>query len=327
MVPPGVAAKLADLTGGSLVTNFMVFADLIAERHYDLVIADEAWDIDHFLHENPELKTFAYAWLTDFVGWLLQPDGGAHEAALTADYNLEMITQRARYRRLRDRSLFIGDPDDIVPDRLGPGLPRIRDWTENHFEFTGYITGFDPAGLRRAQLHAEFGYAPGEKICLVTAGGSGVGQHLLRRVLDAVPLVRHLDPDVRFVVVAGPRIDRADMPRPDGVQIHGFLPDPHRRLAACDAAIVQGGLTTCMELTAQQIPFLYVPLRHHFEQQRHVRHRLDRHRAGHHLDYAVATDPAALAEALRKQLTRHPDYLPVPADGADKAAAMLAELL
>lgn len=73
MVPPGVAAKLADLTGGSLVTNFMVFADLIAERHYDLVIADEAWDIDHFLHENPELKTFAYAWLTDFVGWLLNP--------------------------------------------------------------------------------------------------------------------------------------------------------------------------------------------------------------------------------------------------------------
>ena len=25
-------------------------------EHYDLVIGDEAWDVDHFLHENPELK-------------------------------------------------------------------------------------------------------------------------------------------------------------------------------------------------------------------------------------------------------------------------------
>ena len=41
--------------------------------------------IDHFLFDNPELKRTAYAWLTDFVGWLPMPDGGAAEAALTAD--------------------------------------------------------------------------------------------------------------------------------------------------------------------------------------------------------------------------------------------------
>ena len=39
-----------------LVNNFGVFADLIDEEHYDLVIGDEAWDVDHFLHENPERK-------------------------------------------------------------------------------------------------------------------------------------------------------------------------------------------------------------------------------------------------------------------------------
>ena len=56
-------------------------------EHYDLVIGDEAWDVDHFLHENPELKRFAFAWMTDFVGWLPMPDGGDAEAALTADHN------------------------------------------------------------------------------------------------------------------------------------------------------------------------------------------------------------------------------------------------
>ena len=111
-----------------LVNNFMVFHDVIEQERYDLVIADEAWDVDYFLHENPELKRFAFAWMTDFVGWLPMPDGGDAEAALTADYNAEMIEQRARFRRLRDRSIFVGDPEDIVPDTFGPDLPSIRQW-------------------------------------------------------------------------------------------------------------------------------------------------------------------------------------------------------
>ena len=111
-----------------LVNNFMVFPRWWPTSHYDLVIGDEAWDVDYFLHENPELKRFAFAWMTDFVGWLPMPDGGDAEAALTADYNAEMIEQRARYRRVRDRSIFVGDPDDIVPDAFGDGLaldPRV----------------------------------------------------------------------------------------------------------------------------------------------------------------------------------------------------------
>ncbi|MEP7179021.1 MAG: alpha/beta hydrolase, partial [Pseudonocardiales bacterium] len=96
-----------------LVNNFMVFADLVAEQPYDLWLGDEAWDIDFFLHENPELKRTAFVWMTDFVGWLPMPDGGAAEARLTADYNAEMIEQRARFRRVRDRSIFVGNPEDV----------------------------------------------------------------------------------------------------------------------------------------------------------------------------------------------------------------------
>ena len=128
-----------------LLANFMVFLDVVQAEDYDLWIGDEAWDVDYYLHENPELKTAAYVWLTDFVGYLPMPDGGEHEAFLTADYNAEMIEQIARYPRIRDRAIFIGDPEDIVPERFGPGLPPIRDWTERHFNFAGYIPGFDPS--------------------------------------------------------------------------------------------------------------------------------------------------------------------------------------
>jgi UDP:flavonoid glycosyltransferase YjiC (YdhE family) len=91
-------------------------------------------------------------------------------------------------------------------------------------------------------------------------------------------------------------------------------------------AIVQGGLSTAMELTAAGRPFLYFPLRHHFEQQFHVRHRLQRHRAGRAMDYETA-DPDVIAEALVTELSGPRDYLPVPADGAERAAKLVAEIL
>jgi predicted glycosyltransferase len=255
------------------------------------------------------------------------PDGGPAEAALTADYNAEMIEQRARFRRLRDRSIFVGDPCDIVPDTFGPGLPGIRDWTEDEFDFAGYITGFDPAELGdRDELRAELGYQPDQRVCLVTVGGTAVGETLLRRILEAVPTVRQALPDLAFAVVAGPRIDPASLPHPEGATIHPFVPQLHRHLAVCDIAVVQGGLTTCMELTANRRPFIYVPLRHHFEQNLHVRHRLAGYGAGRCLPYDEL-DPDTLAAAVLEEIDRPIDYRPVATDGAARAARLLADLL
>ena len=265
-----------------LVNNFMVFHDAIETGEYDLVIGDEAWDVDYYLHENPELKRTAFAWLTDFVGWLPMPDGGDREAFLTADYNAEMIEQIARFPRIRDRAIFVGDPDDIVPDDFGPGLPSIREWTEDHYAFAGYVTGFDPSPLleRREELREELGYEPDERVVVVTVGGSGVGEALLRRVIAAYPMAAARIPGLRMIAVAGPRIDPAALGAPAGVDVRAFVPDLYRHLVACDLAVVQGGLTTTMELTAAQRPFLYFPLANHFEQNRHVRHRLERYGAG-----------------------------------------------
>ena len=198
----------------------MVFHDLVRDEQYDLWIGDEAWELDYYLHENPEQKHAAYVWLTDFVGWLPMQDGGDHESFLTADYNAEMIEHIARFPRVRDRALFVGNADDIVPDAFGPDLPLIRDWTEEHYDLTGYVTGFDPAAFSdREALRSELGYAPDEQVCVVTVGGSGVGAHLLRRVIDAFPEAKERVPALRMIVVAGPRIDPATLPEADGLEI------------------------------------------------------------------------------------------------------------
>jgi predicted glycosyltransferase len=311
-----------------LVANFMVFHDAVEGGEYDLVIGDEAWDVDHYLHENPELKRTAFVWMTDFVGWLPMPAGGEREAFLTADYNAEMIEHVERFPRIRDRAIFVGEPDDIVPDDFGPGLPRIRDWTERHYAFSGYVTGFDPAPLTegREELRRGLGYRPDERVVIVTVGGSGVGEALLRRVVASYPDAARRVNGLRMIAVAGPRIDPASLGAPPGVEVRAFVPELYRHLAACDLAVVQGGLTTTMELTAARRPFLYFPLRDHFEQNRHVRHRLERYGAGRCMEYA-STTPETIAEAIAAEIDRPVDYRPVERDGAARAAALIASLI
>ncbi|MFL5770574.1 MAG: glycosyltransferase [Chloroflexota bacterium] len=311
-----------------LVANFMVFHDAISEGEYDLVIGDEAWDVDYYLHENPELKRTAFAWMTDFVGWLPMPEGGDREAYLTADYNAEMIEHVERFPRIRDRAIFVGNPDDIVPDDFGPGLPSIRDWTELHYAFSGYVTGFDPGPLveRREELRAELGYQADERVVIVTVGGSGVGEALLRRVVAAYPEAARRVNGLRMIAVAGPRIDPATLDAPPEVEVRAFVPDLYRHLVACDLAVVQGGLTTTMELAAAGRPFLYFPLRNHFEQNRHVRHRLDRYGAGRYMAFDESP-PEVIAEAIADEIDRPVDYRPVESDGAARAAVLIAEVI
>ena len=310
-----------------LINNFMVFHDVAREDRYDLWIGDEAWELDYYLHENPREKRARYGWLTDFVGWLPMPDGGEHEAYLTADYNAEMVEHIDAHPTLRDRAIFVGNPDDIVDERLGPQLPMIRDWTERNFEFAGYVTGFDPRRLgHRDELRDDLGYRPDEKVCIVSVGGSGVGGDLLRRVIASFEDAKRQVPELRMIVVAGPRIDPDSLPRPEGLEVVAYVHNLYRHLAACDLAVVQGGLTTAMELTASKRPFLYFPLRHHFEQNMHVAHRLDRYGAGRRMDFDTA-DPDVIAGAIAEEIGRPVDYREVETDGARRAAEKLAELL
>jgi UDP-N-acetylglucosamine:LPS N-acetylglucosamine transferase len=133
-------------------------------------------------------------------------------------------------------------------------------------------------------------------------------------------------PELRMIVVAGPRVDPASLPAADGLEVRRFVPDLYRHLAACDLAVVQGGLSTCMELVANRRPFLYFPLANHFEQNWHVSHRLDRYNAGRRMDYA-ATSPEEVAEAIAAEIGRAVDYRPVETGGAARAASLIAELL
>jgi pimeloyl-ACP methyl ester carboxylesterase len=310
-----------------LCANFMVFHDVVKQEKFDVWIADEGWEIDHFLHEEPDLKTSPYVWMADFCGFVPMPSGGAREEFLVSDYNAEMIEHVDGHPGLRDLSIFIGDPADIVPLDFGPGLPSIREWTESHYKFSGYVLPFNPSTLRdRIALRRELGYNPDATLIVASAGGSAVGIHLLRRIAAAFGLLRSSMPDAELLMVCGPRIDPSEFAGLRGVRAVGYVHDLSRTLACCDLAVVQGGLSTTMELVANRRPFISLPLRNHFEQNFHVAHRLKRYGAPPPTDYDEAT-PERLARQMAERLRAPVQYAPVEAGGAARAAELIAPLL
>ena len=307
-----------------LLANFMIFHDVVRDDRYDLWLGDEAWELDYYLHENPELKSAPFAFLTDFAGWLPMTEA---EALLTADYNEENIEQVERYPYVRDAAVFVGEREDVTPEHFGPGLPFMPDWVERHFDFSGYVLPFDPADYEDTErLRRELGFDPGRPLVVASAGGSGVGIHLLRRIAAAFGELRRDVPEAELLLVCGPRVDPRAIPPVEGMRAVGYVHDLFRTLACCDLAVVQGGLTTSMELVANRRPFISVPLRGHFEQNQHVAHRLHRYGAPEPTSYDEAT-PQRLAEQMRERLGAHVDYLPVETGGAARAAALIAPLL
>ena len=62
-----------------------------------------------------------------------------------------------------------------------------------------------------------------------------------------------------MVMVTGPRLDPGVLPDVEGMEKRGYVDSLFEHLACADVAVVQGGLSTTMELTAARRPFVYFP--------------------------------------------------------------------
>ena len=310
--------------------NYMLFDDVVRDTSYDLWVGDECWEIDYFLHENPERKIAPYVFMTDVIGFLPTDPGDPREAVLCADYNADAIEKRERYPQIRDVSMFIGSFDEL-PDRpFGEGLPGIRTWSRRWFSSVPYVLPFNPSDYRdRARLRRRLGYPVEQPLVVAAVGGTSVGVSLLELTCDAFARLRKHVPDAQMVLVSGPRIDPRLLPDVEGLDKRGYVPDLFEHMACADAAVVQGGLSTTMELVAVGRPFIYFPLRRHWEQQHFVTHRLGHYGAGLRMDYG-ATSADDLAAALRTALAHSstgPGYRRVPRGGAVRAAGHISALL
>jgi UDP-N-acetylglucosamine:LPS N-acetylglucosamine transferase len=324
-IRPLRAMRLLRTFKHDLETNVALFAAATRRRAYDLIVGDETFELVLAMGRNPGLKTAPFALITDFIGM----------DAMTRDpleRGIVRLVNRAWEAMLKrtggptDRILFAGEPADVPDTPLGGNGTSRRELARRAVHFLGYVLPFDPANLAdRPALRARLGYGRAPLV-VCALGSTGVGAPLLRLCADAVPLLRARIPDAQLVLVCGPRVDPAAIKAPAGARVLGYVDRLYEHFAACDLAVVQGGGTTTLELTALGRPFIYFPLEEHFEQQLHVTHRLDRHKAGYRLRFA-GTSPAVLAEAILAELAAPAAYPSIPTDGAERAATVLGELL
>ena len=215
----------------------------------------------------------------------------------------------------------------MVDDHFGPGLPNIREWTDPNFNYSGYTLPFDPADLAdQGALRAKLGYKQDETLVVAAVGGTSVGSHLLRKIAAAFPYMKRQVPNLHLVLVTGPRLAGEPFPDLSGLDVKAYVHNLYEHLACCDLALVQGGLSTCMELVANRRAFLNFPLQRHFEQLIHVQRRLRNYGADCALHYSDVT-PQSLAERALETLHTPVRYRAVETDGAARAARMIARVL
>jgi predicted glycosyltransferase len=203
-------------------------------------------------------------------------------------------------------------------------LPNRRRYAEDHVEFVGYPLGFDIQTVRDRPHHrATLGYGS-EPLVICTVGGTAVGRSLLELCGRAYPLAAQRLPGLRMVLVCGPRIDPATLDVPQGPERHGMVPDLYKHLAVCDLAVVQGGGTTTLEVTALRRPFLFFPIEGQSEQEVTIANRLARQGAGVRMTQGLTT-PSSLADAIVANVGREVTYAPIPAEGARRAARIILE--
>jgi predicted glycosyltransferase len=154
---------------------------------------------------------------------------------------------------------------------------------------------------------------------IAAVGGTAVGAPLLHRIAQTFPLMRKQVPELRMVLVAGPRVPREAFPQHEGLDVLPYVHNLFEHLACADLALVQGGLSTCMELVATRRRFLSFPLERHFEQCIHVRNRLHNYCADCAVRFRELT-VEQLAERALQALHAPVAYRPVETDGAARAA-------
>ena len=305
--------------------NGEVYAKISDSYDFDLWIGDEPYDIMIAMVSNRGLKKCPFVVVYDFLGLDASTWNPIDHVAAYMTNRLWLKFLKSELP-LADKSFFIGELED-VPDRsFGLMLPNRRKIAEKFVDFVGYIVPEDIEKYRDKLVARQFLGYEAEPLIVCSIGGTAAGKGLLDLCIKAYPLIKSRIPNVRMILVCGPRLSTEAIKAPQGVDVLGYVPNLYRHMGAADLCIVSGGGTITLELTALEKPFLYFPLEQHFEQEVSVANRCQRHGAGVKMICSMTT-PELLAEAVFSNIDKQVDYAKIPIDGSKEIAKRIKALL
>jgi len=318
--------KYASNTRREWVHNVKIFKQIIRRERFDVVIGDETYEIGIGLSMKLVRLEAPFVMIYDFLGLDSVTKNPIEKLGVYTWNRIWAKTDRKLLSDQKNLALFAGEPEDVPDKGLGFLLPDRRDHARKYYKFTGYILPFNPAEYTdKSRIRTKLGYGR-EPLVVCSIGGTSIGKDLLELCGQACPIIKQKIPDLRMVLICGPRLSVESLKVPDAVEVRGYVRALYEHFAASDLVIVQGGGTATLELTALRRPFLYFPLANHCEQQIHVAGRLARHQAGVKMVYSQTT-PEILADKVITNLGKEVNYPPIPVDGAQKAAQLISQLL
>jgi len=306
--------------------NLKIYKKIFNRERFDLVISDEAYDLITALAMKFIRLEAPFVMIYDFLGMDSVTKNPFEKLLLNTVNYTWTKWDRKLFSGEKNLALFAGEPEDVPNKKLGFFHPNRREHAREFYNFTGYVLPFEPVEYAdKTKIRTKLGYGP-EPLIVCSIGGTSIGKDLLELCGQAYPIIKQKVPNLRMVLICGPRLATDELKVPEEVEVKGYVPSLYEHFAASDLAIVQGGGTTTIELTALNRPFLYFPLSMHCEQQIHVAGRLARHQAGIKMVYSQTT-AETLADMVIGNLGKEVNYPSIPINGAKKAAQFISELI
>jgi len=305
--------------------NIELFLKIVKSKNYDIVIGDETYEISLAMREHPEVKKFSFVMIFDFVGLDAMTKNPLEHLGVYYWNRVWSHDYRVKQKPPFDLALFVGVPENVPDKTFGFMLPNRRDFANDTYKFVGYVFPFNVEEYNSNQeVKRKLGY-DSRPLIICSIGGTSIGKELLELCGKAYQLAKARIPELQFKVVTGPRLASNNLNLQKEVEVVGFVPRLYEHFAASDLAIVQGGATSTLELTALRRPFIYFPLEGHCEQEQ-VSRILTQHGAGLRLTLSETT-PKLLADKMIESIGKKVSYPEIPKDGARKAATLIVGLL
>ena len=181
-------------------TNTQLLTEILSREKFDLVVGDETYEIIVEMVNNRSFKTFPFVMIYDFIGVDSVTNNPIDRIAA---YMTNRIWARGlmAHPPFAERSLFIGQVEDVPDRRFGFLLPNRRQLAVKSVDFVGYVLSFNPDEYKnKAEIRKLLDYGTGPLI-VCSIGGTSAGKNLLDLCSKAYPIMKKEVPNLQMVLV------------------------------------------------------------------------------------------------------------------------------
>ncbi len=317
--------KYVKLSSKMFTQNAQLFREITSNHAFDLVVGDESFEVDVALSKQEFKLNCKMIMIEDFMAMASATNNPLEKLGI---YQMN----RARVKGIQHSPeigvthCFVGEIEDVPDKKFGLFLPNQREFAKKNYQFLGYIIRFNPQDYDdKKTTRAKLGYGY-EPLIICATGGTAAGMEMLTKCGQAYNILKKEISNLHMVCVCGELYGRQPPQLPPGVELHHVIPNLFEHYAACDMAVVVGGMTTTIELAALRRPFIYFPLENQFDQQLFVSARLERFGAGVKMKF-FQTTPQSLAQAIKMNIGAEAKWKPINTTGAANTAELITSQL